>query len=118
MRRSLADIIVATPGRLVDHINKKSGLNLDQLRFLVSIKTSVSTVHELPLQPPPVIQIIDEADRMIDSMHQAWLSQVVKATYSTGSGSIFSRSEPACVTAARSVHLVLYSCVSAAAAFV
>ncbi|XP_011609556.2 ATP-dependent RNA helicase DDX51 isoform X1 [Takifugu rubripes] len=81
-RRSLADIIVATPGRLVDHIHKKSGLNLEQLRFL----------------------IIDEADRMIDSMHQAWLSQVVKATYSSGSEpeawSIFSRSEPACITAA------------------
>lgn len=52
-----------------------------------------------------VMQIIDEADRMIDSMHQAWLSQVVKATYSGESGqegsSIFSRSEPACITAAR-----------------
>uniref|UniRef100_H3C0Y4 ATP-dependent RNA helicase n=1 Tax=Tetraodon nigroviridis TaxID=99883 RepID=H3C0Y4_TETNG len=82
VRRSQADIIVATPGRLVDHINKKSGLKLDQLRFL----------------------IIDEADRMIDSMHQAWLSQVVKATYGTGGGreasSIFSRSEAACATAA------------------
>ena len=53
------------------------------------------------------MQIIDEADRMIDSMHQAWLPQVVKATYKTGSGqealSIFSRFEPACVTAARLV---------------
>ncbi|KAM9840813.1 ATP-dependent RNA helicase DDX51 [Aulostomus maculatus] len=81
-RRSLADIVVATPGRLVDHINKNSGFSLDQLRFL----------------------IIDEADRMIDSMHQAWLSQVVKAVYKKESGpddtSIFRRTEPACVTAA------------------
>ncbi|KAF3844185.1 hypothetical protein F7725_013526, partial [Dissostichus mawsoni] len=64
MRRSLADIVVATPGRL----------------------------------------IIDEADRMIDSMHQSWLSQVVKAVYRPGSGqeamSIFRRAEPAHVTAA------------------
>lgn len=47
VRRSLADIIVATPGRLVDHINKKSGLKLDQLRFLVSIKDPgcVSFLH-------------------------------------------------------------------------
>lgn len=63
------------------------------------------------------MQIIDEADRMIDSMHQAWLSQVVKATYSTGSGreasSIFSRSELACVTAARLMDLFFYSYVSA-----
>uniref|UniRef100_A0A3B4B0L3 ATP-dependent RNA helicase n=1 Tax=Periophthalmus magnuspinnatus TaxID=409849 RepID=A0A3B4B0L3_9GOBI len=56
-RRSLADIVVATPGRLVDHINKNSSLCLEHLRFL----------------------IIDEADRMIDSMHQSWLSQLVKA---------------------------------------
>lgn len=59
----------------------------------------------LPLHLPPLMQIIDEADRMIDSMHQAWLSVVVKATYRTGSGaeasSIFGRSEPACVTAVR-----------------
>lgn len=52
-----------------------------------------------------VIQIIDEADRMIDSMHQLWLSQVVKAVYRSGSGpeatSIFKRTEPTHVTAAR-----------------
>ncbi|XP_041662052.1 ATP-dependent RNA helicase DDX51 isoform X2 [Cheilinus undulatus] len=80
-RRSLADIVVATPGRLVDHINKNSGLNLEHLRFL----------------------IIDEADRMIDSMHQSWLSQVVKAVYRPERGaesSIFRRTEPAHVTAA------------------
>lgn len=81
-RRSLADIVVATPGRLVDHINKNSGFSLEHLRFL----------------------IIDEADRMIDSMHQSWLSQVVKAVYRSGSGpgamSIFRRTEPAHVTAA------------------
>ncbi|XP_041814923.1 ATP-dependent RNA helicase DDX51 [Chelmon rostratus] len=82
IRCSLADIVVATPGRLVDHINKNSGLCLEHLRFL----------------------IIDEADRMIDSMHQSWLSQVVKAVYRSGSGpdamSIFRRTEPAYLTAA------------------
>uniref|UniRef100_UPI0037E808B3 ATP-dependent RNA helicase DDX51 n=1 Tax=Semicossyphus pulcher TaxID=241346 RepID=UPI0037E808B3 len=81
-RRSLADIVVATPGRLVDHINKNPGFCLEQLRFL----------------------IIDEADRMIDSMHQSWLSQVVRAVFRSGSGpeasSIFRRTEPAHVTAA------------------
>ncbi len=38
-----ADVVVATPGRLIDHINRKS-VNLDQLSFLV----------------------LDEADRMLD----------------------------------------------------
>lgn len=82
MRRSAADIVVATPGRLVDHINKNSGLCLEHLRFL----------------------IIDEADRMIDSMHHTWLSQVEKAVYRSGGGpenmSIIRRTEPAYVTAA------------------
>ncbi|GAA6218530.1 ATP-dependent RNA helicase DDX51 [Lates japonicus] len=82
VRRTLADIVVATPGRLVDHINKNSGFCLEHLRFL----------------------IIDEADRMIDSMHQSWLSQVVRAVYRSGNSSetmsIFKRAEPAYVTAA------------------
>ena len=41
---------------------------------------------------------------MIDSMHQSWLSQVVKAVYRSGSGSdasIFRRTEPGPITAAR-----------------
>uniref|UniRef100_A0AAY4DL38 ATP-dependent RNA helicase n=1 Tax=Denticeps clupeoides TaxID=299321 RepID=A0AAY4DL38_9TELE len=79
--RSLADIVVCTPGRLVDHISKTDGFSLQQLRFLV----------------------IDEADRMIDSMHQSWLSQVTKAVYKNESGSetsIFRRREPGPITAA------------------
>ncbi|XP_030578168.1 ATP-dependent RNA helicase DDX51 isoform X2 [Archocentrus centrarchus] len=82
VRRSLADIVVATPGRLIDHITKDSGLCLQHLRFL----------------------IIDEADRMIDSMHQSWLTQVVKAVHGSGgeaeSVSVFRRTEPAYMTAA------------------
>lgn len=33
---SKVDIVVATPGRLVDHINKTPGFSLTDLRFLVS----------------------------------------------------------------------------------
>lgn len=51
------------------------------------------------------VQIIDEADRMIDSMHQLWLSQMVKAVFKSGSepdaSSIFRRTEPTHITAAR-----------------
>ncbi|XP_047552338.1 ATP-dependent RNA helicase DDX51 [Lutra lutra] len=57
--RCLADVVVATPGRLVDHIDQTPGFSLQHLRFLV----------------------IDEADRMIDSMHQSWLPRVVEAAF-------------------------------------
>uniref|UniRef100_UPI00398ECB30 ATP-dependent RNA helicase DDX51 isoform X2 n=1 Tax=Pristiophorus japonicus TaxID=55135 RepID=UPI00398ECB30 len=80
--RSLADIVVATPGRLVDHIAKTDGFSLQHLRYL----------------------IIDEADRMIDSMHQDWLKQVVKAVYRvdehSAPGILFQRTEPGACTAA------------------
>uniref|UniRef100_A0A3P9PPK1 ATP-dependent RNA helicase n=1 Tax=Poecilia reticulata TaxID=8081 RepID=A0A3P9PPK1_POERE len=82
VRCSTADIVVVTPGRLVDHINKNPDFCLEHLRFL----------------------IIDEADRMIDSMHQLWLSQVLKAVYCSAAGpedrTLFRRTEPACITAA------------------
>lgn len=57
--QSLVDIIVATPGRLVDHINKTEGFDLSQLRFLV----------------------IDEADRMMEEIKQDWLTHVETAVY-------------------------------------
>ncbi|XP_022094138.1 ATP-dependent RNA helicase DDX51-like [Acanthaster planci] len=56
------DIVVATPGRLVDHINKTQGFTLQYLRFLV----------------------IDEADRMMEQISQDWISQVEKCAF-TGS---------------------------------
>ncbi|XP_010215723.1 PREDICTED: ATP-dependent RNA helicase DDX51 [Tinamus guttatus] len=83
---SLADIIVATPGRLADHISQTPGFSLTQLRFL----------------------IIDEADRMIDDMHQNWLNQVVKAAFqaddNSGSNRLFHRTLPGPLTAASSSH--------------
>ncbi|XP_078277301.1 ATP-dependent RNA helicase DDX51 [Rhinoraja longicauda] len=79
--RSLADIVISTPGRLVDHINKTEGFSLQHLRYL----------------------IIDEADRMIDSMHHNWLNQVVKAVYKVDGHSapdvLFQRVEPGVCTA-------------------
>ncbi|XP_040843098.1 ATP-dependent RNA helicase DDX51 [Ochotona curzoniae] len=80
--RSLADIVVATPGRLVDHIDQTPGFCLQQLRFLV----------------------IDEADRMVDSMHQSWLPRVVAAAFRSDSpaepGGMWQRVQPQAVTAA------------------
>ncbi|XP_010084436.1 PREDICTED: ATP-dependent RNA helicase DDX51, partial [Pterocles gutturalis] len=83
---SLADIIVATPGRLTDHINQTLGFSLTQLRFL----------------------IVDEADRMIDDMHQNCLNQIVKAAFQvendSGSNMLFQRTKPGPITAASSCY--------------
>ncbi|XP_022320877.2 ATP-dependent RNA helicase DDX51-like [Crassostrea virginica] len=57
---SKVDIVVATPGRLVDHINKTPGFSLAELRFLV----------------------IDEADRIMEHVKQDWLSHVENAAFS------------------------------------
>ncbi|XP_075913830.1 ATP-dependent RNA helicase DDX51 isoform X2 [Petromyzon marinus] len=54
---SRADVVVATAGRLVDHLARTPGVSLAHLRFLV----------------------VDEADRMMDSLSQDWLSQVTRA---------------------------------------
>uniref|UniRef100_A0A8C8AJP8 ATP-dependent RNA helicase n=1 Tax=Otus sunia TaxID=257818 RepID=A0A8C8AJP8_9STRI len=83
---SLADIIVATPGRLTDHISQTPGFSLMQLRFL----------------------IVDEADRMIDDMHQNCLNQIVKAAFQvendSGSNMLFQRTKPGPITAASSCY--------------
>ncbi|CAI9535392.1 unnamed protein product [Staurois parvus] len=80
---SLADILVCTPGRLVDHIQQTEGFTLRHLRFLV----------------------IDEADRMIDSMNQDWLPHVTKAVFKVHSDAhsmLFARKDHAVVTVANS----------------
>uniref|UniRef100_A0A673HDG1 ATP-dependent RNA helicase n=1 Tax=Sinocyclocheilus rhinocerous TaxID=307959 RepID=A0A673HDG1_9TELE len=51
----------------------------------------------------PVVQIIDEADRMIDGMHQSWLTQVTKAVYRSPADtqtSVFRRILPGPITVA------------------
>ncbi|KAJ3176873.1 ATP-dependent RNA helicase dbp6 [Geranomyces variabilis] len=54
---SLADIVIATPGRLIDHLKGTKGFTLRHLRFLV----------------------IDEADRLLNQSYQDWLQHVLNA---------------------------------------
>jgi len=55
---SKVDILICTPGRLMDHLNGTPNFSLQHLRFLV----------------------IDEADRLLAQSFQDWLSQVLGAT--------------------------------------
>lgn len=54
--QSAVDILVATPGRLMDHINNTKGFTLEHLRFLV----------------------VDETDRLLRESYQSWLPTVLR----------------------------------------
>ena len=56
-KESLVDILVTTPGRLVDHVTSTPGFSLKHVRFIV----------------------IDEADRLLDESFQDWLQNVFTA---------------------------------------
>lgn len=56
---SRVDVLICTPGRLVDHISSTPNFTLHHVRFLV----------------------IDEADRLLDQSYHGWLSKVLKAAY-------------------------------------
>ena len=61
--QSAIDILVTTPGRLVDHLDSTPGFTLQHLRFLV----------------------IDEADRLVNQpyKYQNWVGRVLEASNST-----------------------------------
>ncbi|KAL0305470.1 UNVERIFIED_CONTAM: DEAD-box ATP-dependent RNA helicase 1 [Sesamum radiatum] len=58
--RSAVDILVATPGRLMDHINNTKGFALEHLHYLV----------------------VDETDRLLREAYQSWLPNVLQLAYS------------------------------------
>lgn len=56
---SKVDIIVATPGRLLDHVEKTKGFTLQHLACLV----------------------VDEADRMLSQAYNDWLDRIYRAVF-------------------------------------
>ena len=54
---SKVDILICTPGRIVDHIKSTKGFNLDHVEWL----------------------IMDEADRLLDESFQQWIETVIPA---------------------------------------
>jgi len=58
--RSAVDVLVCTPGRLIDHLEKTPGFTLQHLRFLV----------------------IDEADRLVSQSYHSFIGRIVTAANS------------------------------------
>jgi ATP-dependent RNA helicase DDX51/DBP6 len=68
---SAIDVLVCTPGRLMDHLKMTSGFTLQHLRFL----------------------IIDEADRLVNQSYQNWIQSVIDATFSGPQGMKYKNNE-------------------------
>ncbi len=58
--RSNVDILITTPGRLVDHLRSTTGFSLDDVSWLV----------------------VDEADRLLNESYQEWVGAVIPALQS------------------------------------
>jgi len=67
-------IIVATPGRLKDHLENTKGFSLRNLRFLVSCTPPVLRTVRLSLP-----QVLDEADRLLDMDFGTDIDAILKA---------------------------------------
>jgi ATP-dependent RNA helicase DDX51/DBP6 len=60
--KSMVDILVATPGRLVDHLEQTSGFTLQHLQIL----------------------IVDEADRLLNQSYQDWIAKSYASIFNGG----------------------------------
>ncbi|PKI82750.1 RNA helicase [Malassezia vespertilionis] len=88
---SNVDILIATPGRLVDHLRGTPGLTLQHLRFLVvdeadrllgqSFQQWVPTLlHALaPSNPPPVLQTYAPPELQLKTDHIKWAQDDLEA---------------------------------------
>lgn len=63
---SKADIVIATPGRLVEHLQETPGFTMQHLQFLV----------------------IDEADRLLMTSFQDWLPKVLESLHAPREGKL------------------------------
>ena len=68
--KTVIDVLVCTPGRLVDHLNHTAGFRLNELQFLVRFMMMI-----IRILPSNNCQVLDEADRLLldGASYQDWL---------------------------------------------
>lgn len=70
--KSLVDILISTPGRLLDHLQFTEGFTLEHIRFLV----------------------LDEADRLLGNAYHGWVRTLINSTENTRSSHFNVASNP------------------------
>lgn len=66
-------IVVATPGRLMDHLEKTKGFNLRNIKFLVR-----TLVYLCSTRVTDVSKVLDEADRLLDLDFGTIIDKILK----------------------------------------
>lgn len=72
---SKVDILICTPGRLIDHLNGTPNFTLQHLRFLVRLVSSRASY----VIAKTCVQVVDEADRLLTQSFQDWLKEILTA---------------------------------------
>ncbi|GMP93464.1 hypothetical protein CsSME_00043282 [Camellia sinensis var. sinensis] len=91
---SSVDILVATPGRLMDHINSTKGFTLEHvcylsiLKFMIPPNASVNVFQKLQSSLLVLLLVVDETDRLLREAYQSWLPTVLQLIQSSV-GSLF-----------------------------
>lgn len=79
-------IIVATPGRLNDHLENTKGFSLRSLKYLVRIHPFIPSLSRWPND----FQVLDEADRLLDMDFGPVIDKILKVIPTERSTYLFS----------------------------